>query len=127
MEHPRAPLPPPARLLSFALILLPARSHVHHVPRELRLPRARHELHHQEAARVRLPSHDAPDAHRRRPTVAILPRQEDPQCASPLLLDHGISSLTAFFLRVQNVFFWLSMITGLSMVSFRRFWQIDDA
>lgn len=79
VECPRSSLPPPPRLLFLSITLLQARRHVHHLPCQLDLPRARDELHHKEAARIRLPRHDAPAADYRHPEVEVLPPQNDSQ------------------------------------------------
>lgn len=80
MEHSCPPLPPPPRLLLFPLSLYPTRRNVHHFPRQLRLPRTGDELHHQEAARVRVPCNDAPAPYHRYPEIKVLPPQDDSEC-----------------------------------------------
>lgn len=79
VEHPRPSFPPSSRLLLLAIPFLSARRHVHHLPRQLHLPRTRNELHHQEVTRVRVPCHDAPASNHRNSEVQVLPPQDDPK------------------------------------------------
>lgn len=63
MEHPRPPLPPPARLRCFPPTLLPPRRHAHNLPHQRLRARAGHGLHHEEAEGIRLPCADDAVAH----------------------------------------------------------------
>lgn len=73
MEHPRSSLPPPSRLLPYKMLLLPDSGDGHHIPRQLRRSRTRHELHHKEIARLWISSHDASAPDCDDPAVEILP------------------------------------------------------
>lgn len=77
---PQFPFPP--RILPIALLLLETYSYAHYFLGERHLPRAGHELHHQETPWIRFRLHDAATAHRGSPEVPFVPGPDNPKCQS---------------------------------------------
>jgi hypothetical protein len=117
MERARPQLPLPTCLLPIPLLLLETYRHAYYLLGERSLPRVGNELYHQEAAWIRFHLHDAATAHRGSPEVPFFPGTDDPKCESQYSILMGDSIANS----IKNVFFWFSMILGLSMVSRHSF------
>lgn len=86
MEHPRPQLPPSPRLLLNKMLLLATCRHVHNLLHQLRSPRTRHELYHQETARIRISVDDASVADCGGAKVEVSAWKEDFECMFSLPL-----------------------------------------
>lgn len=88
------------------MLRLAIRSHANHLPRQLCRARARHELHYQKAARLRLPSHDAAAPDSRCPAVEVLPGEDYSQRTTLLFLFTGVCAnhnIESLFLAVHDL------------------------